>query len=83
MSAGKIGALVVYAVLAALALTQGGTQLGSIANWIIVGLIVVHTLEVIIFFKLCREASGSMAGHLLQVFAFGYFHVKELKATQA
>jgi hypothetical protein len=83
MSAGKIGALVLYAVLAGLALTQGGTQLGSIASWIIFGLIAVHTLEVVIFFKLCRETDGSMAGHLLQVFAFGYFHVKELKATSA
>ena len=83
MSAGKIGALVLYAVLAGLALTQGGTQLGSIASWIIFVLIAVHSLEVIIFFKLCREAGGSMAGHLLQVFAFGYFHVKELKATSA
>ena len=83
MSAGKIVALVLYAVLAGLALTQGGTQLGSIANWIILGLIAIHALEVVIFFKLCREAGGSLAGHLLQVFAFGVIHVKELKTASA
>jgi uncharacterized protein YhhL (DUF1145 family) len=78
MSIGKISALVFYAVLAALAITQAGTQVGAIVNWIIIGLVLVHSLEVIIFYKLCRDAGGSLAGHLLNIFIFGYFHKKEL-----
>ena len=78
MSVGKISALVFYAVLAVLAITQAGTQVGAIVNWIIIGLVLVHSLEVIIFYKLCRDAGGSLAGHLLNIFIFGYFHKKEL-----
>jgi uncharacterized protein YhhL (DUF1145 family) len=78
MSIGKISALVFYAVLAALAITQAGTQVGTIVNWVIIGLVLVHSLEVIIFYKLCRDAGGSLAGHLLNIFIFGYFHKKEL-----
>lgn len=81
MSIGKVVGLALYAVLAVLAFTQAGTQTGQIVNWIILGLVVVHTLEVIIFFKLCRDADGSLPGHMLQVFLFGVLHVKELKAA--
>ena len=83
MSRGKIGALVLYAVLAALAITQAGTSTGTVVNWIIFALVVVHALEVVIFFKLCREAGGSLPGHLLNVFVFGYFHTQELKARSS
>ena len=83
MSSGKIGCLVFYAVLAALAITQSGTQIGTITNWVIVGLIVIHALEVVIFFKLCREAGGSLIGHLLNIFVFGYLHMQEIKAGTA
>lgn len=83
MSRGKIGALVFYAFLAILAVTQAGTTVGTIVNGIIVALIVIHALEVIIFFRLCKEAGGSLVGHLSNVFVFGYFHTAELKARAA
>ncbi|MEH6567917.1 MAG: hypothetical protein V7709_02500 [Halioglobus sp.] len=83
MSRGKAGALVFYALLAILAITQAGTTVGTIVNGIIVALVVVHALEVIIFFKLCKEAGGSLLGHLFNVFVFGYFHTAELKARVA
>ena len=37
----KIGALIFYAVLAALAITQAGTLGGTVVNWIIVALVVI------------------------------------------
>lgn len=80
MPAGKIVLLVIYAVLAALALTQGGTPVGVWSLRLIVLLVVVHSIEVLVFFKACREAGGSMAGHILNVFLFGVLHVKEIKA---
>lgn len=83
MSTGKIGVLVLYAVLVVLAISQAGNQIGSVANWVILALLVGHTLEVIVFFKLCRTAGGSLFGHLLNVFVFGVFHVKEIKASAA
>ena len=83
MSSGKIGALVLYVILAALAITQAGTQIGTVVNWIIVGLVAVHALEVVVFFKLCREAPGSLVGNLINVFVFGYFHTQEMKANVA
>ena len=81
MSNGKIGALVLYAILALLAFTQADSQIGTISFRIIQALVIVHALEVVIFFKLCRDAGGSLPGHLLNIFVFGYFHMKELKAA--
>ena len=49
MSSGKIGALIFYAVLALLAFTQAGTQVGTVVNWIIVGLVLVWLGEGQIF----------------------------------
>lgn len=80
MSKGKIGALVLYAVLAIIAITQAGTTAGTVANWIIVVLAATHLLEMILLFGLCRKAPGSLGGNLLQVFVFGYFHTVEMKA---
>jgi uncharacterized protein YhhL (DUF1145 family) len=81
MSSGKIGALVVYAVLAIIAVTQAGTTAGTVVNWMIVVLVATHLVEMIFLFGLCRKAPGSLAGNLLQVFVFGYFHTVEMKAA--
>ena len=83
MSKGKIVALFCYVVLAVLALTQVGTAVATIVNWIIVAVVVVHALEVVIFFKLCKDAGGSLLGNLFNVFVFGYLHTAELKAGAA
>ena len=82
MSAAKIIALVLYAVLAALAITQAGSTAGIWATRIILVLVVAHTLEVLVFFKACQRAPGSLAGHLVNVFLFGVVHMKEVKAAQ-
>jgi uncharacterized protein YhhL (DUF1145 family) len=80
MSAGKIGCLVLYAVLAGLAVTQAGTSVATLAVWALLVLAVAHAIEVLIFFSLCQRAPGSLPGNLLQVFLFGYFHMIEMKA---
>ncbi len=81
MSIGKIILLVVYAVLAGLALTQGQTTAGVWALWALGILAVVHLIETVVYFKLCKAAGGSLPGHLLSVFLFGVLHVNELKAA--
>ena len=32
---------------------------------------VVHAIETLVFFRLCKAAGGSLPGHLLSVFLFG------------
>lgn len=82
MSAAKIVLLVIYAVLAALAFTQGDTTVGNWSSILLGILIVVHLIETVVYFKLCKAAGGSLGGHLLNVFLFGVLHVNELKAAQ-
>jgi uncharacterized protein YhhL (DUF1145 family) len=82
MSPGKIVLLLIYAVLAALALTQGESGVGVWSLRILVLLAVVHFVETLVYFKLCKAAGGSLVGHLVNVFLFGVLHVNELKAKQ-
>lgn len=82
MSAGKIVLLLIYAALAALALTQPESSVGIWSLRILVLLAVVHFIETVVYFKLCKAAGGSLAGHLVNVFLFGVLHVQELKAKQ-
>ena len=82
MSAGKIVMIVLYAVLAVLAITQGDNSAGIWAVRVLVILAVVHIIETVVFFKLCKAAGGSLGGNLLSVLLFGVLHVKELKAAQ-
>ena len=83
MSSGKIVLLVIYAVLAVLAMTQGDTSVGVWALRLLLLLVIVHTIEVLVFFKACREAGGSLPAHLLNVFLFGVLHIKDIKAAAA
>jgi uncharacterized protein YhhL (DUF1145 family) len=83
MSMTKIVTLVIYVVLAGLALTQGDMAVGAWSLRLLGILIVVHAIETVIFFKLCQGAGGSLPMHLLNVFLFGIFHVQEIKAGQS
>lgn len=82
MSGAKIGLLVVYVVLAGLAVTQGDSAAGVWSLRLLGVLVIVHLIETAVYFKLCKSAGGSFGGHLLSVFVFGVLHVKELKAAQ-
>lgn len=79
MSAAKIVMLVIYVVLAALALTVSG-PVGTWSLAILVVLAVAHGVETVVFYRLCERAGGSLGLHLLNVFLFGVLHVRELKA---
>jgi uncharacterized protein YhhL (DUF1145 family) len=82
MSGAKIACLAGYAVLAAAALLASGA-VASTALWILIALAGIHLVEVLVFFKLCHSADGSLGGNLLGVFLFGVFHVKEMQAGAA
>lgn len=82
MSPAKIVILLTYAVLAVLALGQGDTAVGAWSLRILLILAAAHLVEVVVFFKLCRSAGGSLPLHLVNVFLFGIFHVQEIRAAQ-
>lgn len=81
MSAGKIALLLVYALLAGVALTQGESASGIWALRLLGILAAVHLIETVVYFKLCKAAGGSLSGHLLSVFLFGVLHVREMQAA--
>jgi len=79
MSSVKKGMLVFYAILAVLAVTQSDLAVGQWSLYLLGILALAHLVEVGVFFKLCRDAGGSLPGHILQVFLFGIVHARELQ----
>ncbi|MCB1689835.1 MAG: hypothetical protein KDI33_15170 [Halioglobus sp.] len=82
MSSAKKVLLVVYAVLAGFVLLQGDTAAGVWSFRLLSILVIVHLLETAVYYNLCKEAGGSLANNLLNVFLFGVLHVNELKAAK-
>ncbi len=79
MSTQKISILIAYLVLAAVALMAAGSTAGTWALNILLILAVAHIIEMGVFFKRCKQAGGSLPMHLLNVFLFGIFHIKEME----
>ena len=79
MSSTKLAILAIYAVIVAVAIVMGGSTAGTFATGLLLLLAVAHLVEMMIFYKRCKEAGGSLAGHMLQMFLFGVFHIRELK----
>ena len=82
MSVTKIVTLVIYAVLAFLAFTQGDTTVGIWSLRLLGILVVVHLIETVVFFKLCQSAGGSLRCSCRAAHSFQVFHVNEIKAAQ-
>lgn len=80
MPTSKIVMLALYAVMIVLALVSADSAAGVWSLRILMVLAGVHLIEMIVFYKRCKEAGGSMGNHLLNVFLFGVVHMKELKA---
>jgi len=83
MSIAKTILLAIYALLAFLAISMQDSPAGQVASWVLVALACAHLIEVVVFFRLCKQAGGSLAMHLVNVFLFGVLHVKQIKAGQA
>ena len=82
MSAAKIVALVLYAIMGFLAISQPESPVGGWSLRILVILAVAHTVEMLVFYKACQRAGGSIAGHMLNVFMFGVVHMQGLKKSE-
>ncbi len=82
MSTAKKVMIAVYVVLGLLAVTQSDIALGQWSLRILLVLAVVHLVEVAVFYRVCRQAGGSMPRHVVNLFFFGILHVQEVKAAQ-
>jgi len=82
MSLGKIAVLGVWVLFAALALCAPGTVWGTVGVWGLVLSVVIHGIEVALYYGRCKRAGGSLPRHLLNVFLFGVLHLRELPPQQ-
>ena len=71
------------ALLTIVSFTMASSTMATVANWIIMLLVVAHIVEVGIHFKLCRDAEGSLPWYMFNVLVFGLFHANELKAKRS
>lgn len=83
MSAMKSLILIAWVALAVVAVIAAGSTAGNVALWIMGALVLAHLVEMVVFFKRCQGAGGSMAIHMVNVFLFGVFHIKELPTPGA
>ncbi|GIQ86757.1 hypothetical protein KIPB_008668 [Kipferlia bialata] len=85
MTRGKKFLLALYVILIALATVFRGTIGGLVCMWLMIALVVIHTLEVVKDFPLCKAAAsdasvgGTLPYHMLCVLAFGVIHTVPLK----
>jgi uncharacterized protein YhhL (DUF1145 family) len=52
-----------------------GARLGRIVFWL---LVVVHTIECVVYLPTLERAGGSLTWHLVQTFLFGIAHLREI-----
>lgn len=43
-------------------------------QWLGIGLLAAHVIEMLVFLPKARRVGGPLAGHLLQLLVFGYVH---------
>lgn len=69
--------------LVALLLLEPDSRAAGAARLLIGLLVGAHLLECLVFLPRLRRAGGSLPAHLVQTFAFGIFHVREIDAAGA
>jgi uncharacterized protein YhhL (DUF1145 family) len=74
----KIILVIVWAVGIASFFVPLPGPLNSIFYWLIVFLVVAHTIECAVFFKRVMSAEGNKFVHFIQVFLFGVVHANTL-----
>ncbi len=76
----KVGTLVFYLLLAWVAITRPLTLGANISQGLLVLIVAVHLLECVSYRDLIKQAPGSPAWHLLNVFLFGLVHMLVMKS---
>jgi len=80
LNPGKLAVGVLWALCLGAFLVETESTLAYLGRVTFGLLVVVHAIECGVFFPLLRKSGGSLAGNLLQTFAFGFLHVREIRA---
>ncbi len=83
MNSRKWGAVAIYLVLAIWGFTTASEQVAQVITWVFLGLAGVHILEFLLVFRLLQSAPGSLAGHFLHTFLFGFVHWLPIKQQES
>ncbi len=79
MTSTKLIVLLVYLVLAGIAVFYAGTSVSSAIAWTFVALAAIHLLEFALKLKTLQAAGGSMIHHFVQTMIFGIAHWRPLE----
>jgi uncharacterized protein YhhL (DUF1145 family) len=74
MVATKIGTLIVYVILAWVAISFPLSHLSQFCIGLLVLLVMAHIIECFMYRRLMRQAPGATLWHLANVFLFGVIH---------
>ncbi len=83
MTSTKLTVLLVYLVLAGVAVFYSGTDVSSAIAWTFVALAAIHLLEFALKLRTLRAAGGSMVHHFFQTMIFGIAHWRPLERKKA
>ena len=81
MVATKIGTLIVYVILAYVAISFPLTLGAQFCLGLLVLLVLAHIAECFMYRKLMQQAPGAVHWHLVNVFLFGVLHKMEMTAA--
>ena len=79
MTKNKWAGIVIYLVLAAVAVIYAGTSIAQWILWIFIVLLITHFAEFLLKRQVMQAAGGSMLNHFVQTMLFGFVHWKPLE----
>jgi uncharacterized protein YhhL (DUF1145 family) len=77
----KSGFLILYVILIYVAITVPLTLPANISLGVLVLLAALHLVECFMYKDIIRQAPGSPAWHLLNIFLFGIVHMMNMKVA--
>ena len=82
MSIHKIVTLLVWVAGIIALLYPSNSTVTTVLGVVVIFLAVAHLIEIAVFWKVLKNAPGSMDGHVFSTFLFGVLHVGPLKKAQ-
>lgn len=82
MSINKMVTLLIWLAGIVAFIFPSDTTIASVLRAVVIFLVVAHAIEIAIFWKVLKNAPGSLGGHIFQTFLFGIFYVGPLKKAQ-
>jgi len=82
MSLTKIVTLVVWVLSIGAFFVPADSTAVSVLRGVAIFLAVAHIIEIAVFWKVLKQAPGSLGGHIFNTFLFGVIHVGPLKKAQ-